>query len=137
MWDKTRCLDPQITKITGHCLSLQLAEMPTNSPENPWRVAPEEGDRHDLRSTHLVLSIDPKGCEDVDDTLSIRELKNGHLELGVHIADVTHFVKPNSYTDMEAKARSVRSKASMLPGVYITMGGGILSKYISGTIPNF
>lgn len=84
----------------------QLAEMPTNSPEKPWRVAPEEPDRRDLRETHLVFSIDPKGCEDVDDTLSIRALKSGHLELGVHIADVTHFVEPNSYTDMEAKARA-------------------------------
>ncbi|KAM4036792.1 DIS3-like exonuclease 1 isoform 1-T1 [Anomaloglossus baeobatrachus] len=84
----------------------QLAEMPTNSPENPWRVAPEECDRRDLRETHLVFSIDPIGCEDVDDALSIRVLKSGHLELGVHIADVTHFVKPNSYTDMEAKARA-------------------------------
>ncbi|KAM3926404.1 DIS3-like exonuclease 1 [Leptodactylus fuscus] len=84
----------------------QLAEMPTNSPENPWRVDPEECDRRDLRETHLVFSIDPKGCEDVDDALSIRALKSGHLELGVHIADVTHFVKPNSYTDMEAKSRA-------------------------------
>ncbi|XP_075714430.1 DIS3-like exonuclease 1 isoform X1 [Rhinoderma darwinii] len=84
----------------------QLAEMPTNSPEHPWRVSPEECGRQDLRETHLVFSIDPKGCEDVDDALSIRALKNGHLELGVHIADVTHFVKPNSYTDMEAKTRA-------------------------------
>ncbi|XP_040270225.1 DIS3-like exonuclease 1 isoform X1 [Bufo bufo] len=84
----------------------QLAEMPTNSPENPWRVAPEECDRRDLRETHLILSIDPEGCEDVDDALSIRALRSGHLELGVHIADVTHFVKPNSYTDMEAKVRA-------------------------------
>ncbi|XP_075063694.1 DIS3-like exonuclease 1 isoform X2 [Mixophyes fleayi] len=84
----------------------QLEEMPTNTAENPWRVEPEEGDRRDLRETHLVFSIDPKGCEDVDDALSIRALNSGHLEMGVHIADVTHFVKPNSYTDMEAKARA-------------------------------
>ncbi|KAG8574971.1 hypothetical protein GDO81_009404, partial [Engystomops pustulosus] len=84
----------------------QLAEMPTNTPENPWQVSLEECNRRDLRETHLVFSIDPKGCEDVDDTLSIRTLKSGHLELGVHIADVTHFVKPNSYTDIEAKARA-------------------------------
>ncbi|XP_018408330.1 PREDICTED: DIS3-like exonuclease 1 [Nanorana parkeri] len=100
----------------------QLAEMPTNTPENPWRVAPEEEGRRDLRSTHLVLSIDPKGCEDVDDTLSIRELNNGHLELGVHIADVTHFVKTNSYTDMEAKARATTyyladRRYDMLPAI--------------------
>ncbi|XP_063781647.1 DIS3-like exonuclease 1 isoform X2 [Pseudophryne corroboree] len=84
----------------------QLEEMPTNTPENPWMVAAEEADRLDLRETHLVFSIDPKGCEDVDDALSIRALNSGHLEMGVHIADVTHFVKPNSYTDVEAKARA-------------------------------
>ncbi|KAM4677957.1 DIS3-like exonuclease 1 isoform 2-T2 [Discoglossus pictus] len=82
----------------------QLAEMPTNTPESPWKV--EACERLDLRSTHLVFSIDPEGCEDVDDALSIRALPSGHLELGVHIADVTHFVQPNSYTDMEARARA-------------------------------
>ncbi|XP_068131120.1 DIS3-like exonuclease 1 [Hyperolius riggenbachi] len=100
----------------------QMAEMPTNTPENPWQVAPEENSRHDLRDTHLVFSIDPKGCEDVDDALSIRELNNGHLELGVHIADVSHFVKPNSYTDMEAKARATTyyladRRFDMLPSI--------------------
>ncbi|KAE8618468.1 hypothetical protein XENTR_v10009392 [Xenopus tropicalis] len=84
----------------------QLAEMPSNTPESPWQVKPEEGDRLDLRKTHLVFSIDPKGCEDVDDALSIRKLPSGHLELGVHIADVTHFVPPNTYTDIEARSRA-------------------------------
>ena len=37
-----------------------------------------------------------------------RELKDGDIELGVHIADVTHFVKPNSWTDLEARARFVQ-----------------------------
>ncbi|PIO31796.1 hypothetical protein AB205_0003320, partial [Aquarana catesbeiana] len=101
---------------------IRISTQQVEALQNPWRVAPEEEDRHDLRSTHLVLSIDPKGCEDVDDTLSIRELKNGHLELGVHIADVTHFVKPNSYTDMEAKARATTyyladRRYDMLPSI--------------------
>ncbi|XP_053574505.1 DIS3-like exonuclease 1 [Bombina bombina] len=84
----------------------QLSEMPINTPENPWQVSNEEHDRLDLRNTHLVFSIDPEGCEDVDDALSIRALPTGHLELGVHIADVTHFVQPNSYTDIEARTRA-------------------------------
>nr|XP_040130317.1 DIS3-like exonuclease 1 isoform X2 [Ictidomys tridecemlineatus] len=84
----------------------QMCEMPVNTPENPWKVSPEEEqERKDLRKTHLVFSIDPKGCEDVDDTLSVRTLNNGNLELGVHIADVTHFVAPNSYIDVEARTR--------------------------------
>lgn len=51
----------------------QLKEMPINSAENPWQMDPVEiARRRDLRESHLVFSIDPKGCEDVDDTLSVR-----------------------------------------------------------------
>ena len=83
-----------------------MCEMPVNTPENPWKVSSEEErKRKDLRKTHLVFSIDPRGCEDVDDTLSVRALDNGNLELGVHIADVTHFVAPHSYIDIEARSR--------------------------------
>ncbi|XP_064620645.1 DIS3-like exonuclease 1 [Lineus longissimus] len=85
----------------------QLKELPVNTEEKPWIMEQEEiGRRRDLRQSHLVFSIDPKGCEDVDDTLSVRKLPNGHTELGVHIADVTYFVKPNSLTDLEAQSRS-------------------------------
>ncbi|XP_071794054.1 DIS3-like exonuclease 1 [Asterias amurensis] len=86
----------------------QTKELPTNSDENPWRMTEEEMTRRrDLRREHLIFSIDPKGCEDVDDTLSIREMRDGKiLELGVHIADVSHFVQPNSLTDLEARQRS-------------------------------
>lgn len=85
----------------------QLREMPVNSPEKPWRVDPVQvAERRDLRESHLVFSIDPRGCEDVDDTLSVRSLAGGTLlELGVHIADVTHFVTKGSLTDLEAHTR--------------------------------
>ncbi|KAM5292142.1 DIS3-like exonuclease 1 isoform 2-T2 [Ctenodactylus gundi] len=101
----------------------QMCEMPVNTPENPWKVRPEEArKRRDLRGTHLVFSIDPKGCEDVDDALSIRALSCGDLELGVHIADVTHFVAPNSCIDVEARARATTyyladRRYDMLPSV--------------------
>ena len=50
-----------------------MKEMPINTPENPYKMDREEiVRRRDLRESHLVFSIDPKGCEDVDDTLSIR-----------------------------------------------------------------
>ncbi|XP_032030358.1 DIS3-like exonuclease 1 isoform X8 [Hylobates moloch] len=101
----------------------QMCEMPVNTQENPWKVSPEEEQkRKDLRKSHLVFSIDPKGCEDVDDTLSVRTLNNGNLELGVHIADVTHFVAPNSYIDIEARTRATTyyladRRYDMLPSV--------------------
>lgn len=85
----------------------QLKELPSDTPESPWVMSEEEiTKRRDLRKSHLIFSIDPKGCEDVDDTLSVRSLKRGKIELGVHIADVSHFVRPGSLTDTEAKTRS-------------------------------
>jgi hypothetical protein len=58
-----------------------------------------------VRST-MVMSIDPQGCEDVDDAISIQRLDSGNIEVGVHIADVTHFVPFNSLTDLEARKRA-------------------------------
>ncbi|XP_029000136.1 DIS3-like exonuclease 1 [Betta splendens] len=88
----------------------QLKEMPTNSPEAPWAVDPAQVlQRRDLRESRLVFSIDPRGCEDVDDALSICRLGSGRLELGVHIADVSHFVTEGSLTDLEARSRATTS----------------------------
>lgn len=64
-----------------------------------------EGERVDLRRTHLVCSVDPPGCCDIDDALSFRVLDNGNVEIGVHIADVSHFVDPSSSLDQEACSR--------------------------------
>ena len=105
-----------------------------------WEVEEEEKKRRrDLRDTHLVFSIDPQGCEDVDDTLSVRyctpicssmlvfshprrHLKKGVTELGVHIADVSHFVCPGTLTDREARRRSTSvyladRRSDMLPPI--------------------
>uniref|UniRef100_A0A8D3E4M7 DIS3-like exonuclease 1 n=1 Tax=Scophthalmus maximus TaxID=52904 RepID=A0A8D3E4M7_SCOMX len=102
----------------------QLRELPVNSPENPWTVDPAQvAQRRDLRESHLVFSIDPQGCEDVDDTLSVRHLAGGTLlELGVHIADVTHFVSEGSLSDLEARSRATTyyladRRYDMLPAV--------------------
>lgn len=71
-----------------------MAEMPVDTPEEPWVVEPEQlAARRDLRESHLIFSIDPLGCEDVDDALGARLLPNGNTELSVHIADVSYFVK--------------------------------------------
>lgn len=52
---------------------IQMKELPVDTPENPWKVEDVElKKRRDLRDSHLIFSIDPKGCEDVDDTLSVR-----------------------------------------------------------------
>ena len=74
-------------------------------PQLPWTISEEEiGKRTDLR--HLcICSVDPPGCTDIDDALHCRELANGNCEVGVHIADVSHFIRPNTAVDREAAER--------------------------------
>ena len=84
-----------------------LAEMPKVSPEVEWTPEDREVERRrDLRRSHTVMSIDPRGCTDVDDTLSVKHLSNGNVELGVHIADVTHFVKQDSLTGRRTRQKT-------------------------------
>ena len=59
----------------------------------------------DLRKV-TTFTIDPKDAKDFDDALSIRPLKDGLWEVGVHIADVTHYVKEGSIIDKEAEKRA-------------------------------
>ncbi|XP_030635923.1 exosome complex exonuclease RRP44 [Chanos chanos] len=74
-------------------------------PKMPWSITEEDLKvRADLR--HLtVCSVDPPGCTDIDDALHCRELENGNLEVGVHIADVSHFIRPGNALDQEAASR--------------------------------
>jgi ribonuclease R len=65
----------------------------------------EEQIRRDFRQV-LTLTIDPDTAKDFDDALSIQFLENDVIEVGVHIADVTHFLKENSALDKEALKRS-------------------------------
>ena len=60
--------------------------------------------RRDFRDV-LTITIDPADAKDFDDALSFRRLENGNIELGVHIADVTHYVRPGSVVDEEARSR--------------------------------
>ena len=89
-----------------------------------WKV-PESLDhpgwtsRKDLREL-LVCSIDPIGCQDIDDALHATKLPNGNYEVGVHIADVSNFVKPGNAMDGEASMRGttvylVDKRIDMLP----------------------
>jgi len=60
--------------------------------------------RRDFRGV-TTFTIDPTDAKDYDDALSFRKLDNGNVEVGVHIADVTHYVTPGSVLDKEAFAR--------------------------------
>lgn len=61
--------------------------------------------RVDMRDV-TTFTIDPKDAKDFDDALSMRRLDNGNYEVGVHIADVTHYVKPDTILDREARNRA-------------------------------
>jgi ribonuclease R len=60
--------------------------------------------RRDFRKV-LTFTIDPTDAKDYDDALSFRKLENGNYEVGVHIADVTYYVRPGSAVDKEAQER--------------------------------
>lgn len=61
--------------------------------------------RRDFRSV-TTFTIDPQDAKDFDDAISFKRLENGHIEIGVHIADVSHYVQQGSAMDEEALKRS-------------------------------
>ncbi|ESO12803.1 hypothetical protein HELRODRAFT_63728, partial [Helobdella robusta] len=72
----------------------------------PWKIPEEElKNRRDFRRS-CVFTIDPESARDLDDALSCEHLGNGLYEVGVHIADVSYFVKPNTKLDQCAASRS-------------------------------
>ena len=69
------------------------------------RISKEElSKRRDFRDV-FTITIDPADAKDFDDAVSLQKLPNGHWEVGVHIADVSHYVKPGSEIDKEALSR--------------------------------
>ena len=68
-------------------------------------IKTELSKRKDFRKV-VTFTIDPADAKDFDDALSIRKMKNGNYEVGVHIADVSYFVKPGSELDKEAYKRA-------------------------------
>ena len=72
----------------------------------PWIITPEDVEKRvDLRKV-AICSVDPPGCTDIDDALHCIALENGNYEVGVHIADVSHFIRPGTAIDQEAANRS-------------------------------
>ncbi len=88
--------------------------------------------RRDFR-TITTFTIDPVDAKDFDDALSIQKLPNGNWEIGVHIADVSHYVKPDSIIDKEAVSRAT---SVYLVDRVVPMLPEILSNNVCSLRPN-
>ena len=99
----------------------------------PQEISAEEfTKRRDFRPNKysgLTFTIDPKDAKDFDDALSWKKLSNGNIEVGVHIADVSHYVTPNSTIDKEAvkRATSVYLVDRTIPMLPERLSNGICS----------
>ncbi len=79
-----------------------------------------------------IVTIDPREARDFDDAISLKRIENGHWQLGVHIADVSHFVRPNSALDNEAYYRGT---SVYLPDRVIPMLPEIVSNNLASLQP--
>ena len=114
---------------------------PTKFPEHvevaaanvPLEITEEEiAKRKDYREI-TTFTIDPHDAKDFDDALSYRKLENGNVEVGVHIADVTHYVRKGSQIDQEAVSRAT---SVYLVDRVIPMLPEVLSNKVCSLRPN-
>lgn len=110
---------------------------PLNFPpevEKEANAIPEEvteseiAGRRDFRNT-VTFTIDPADAKDFDDAISFKKLENGNYEIGIHIADVSHYVQPNSHLDKEAygRATSVYLVDRVIPMLPERLSNGVCS----------
>ncbi len=89
-------------------------------------------DREDLRG-QCIFTIDGADAKDYDDAIAITQLANGNLQVGVHIADVSHYVRPGTALDAEALARAT---SVYLPDQVVPMLPESLSNGLCSLVPN-
>lgn len=139
------CYEGEVTEIIGHIndpgvdilsiiykynintdfpddVKLEVSEMPMEVDER------ETKGRRDLRN-EVIFTIDGDDTKDIDDAISIEKLPNGHYKLGVHIADVSYYVKEGSPLDNEAMERgtSVYLVDRVIPMLPHELSNGICS----------
>lgn len=104
----------------------------TDEAQTVSGLADDPGNRKDIRDLHLI-TIDPETARDFDDALSLEKNDAGNRVLGVHIADVGHFVKKSSLLDREAQRRG---NSIYLPDKTIPMLPEQLSNGICSLVPD-
>lgn len=92
-----------------------MIDFVTSIPEHELKA------RQDWRDQR-IFSIDPESAKDLDDSLSLKVNEDGTYDIGVHVADVSYFVKPNTALDRDARKRAtsvylVQRVVPMLPPV--------------------
>jgi len=95
----------------------------------PVAISKEEiNKRRDFRK-EVTFTIDPHDAKDFDDALSVKKLENGHVEVGIHIADVSHYVTPDSLLEKEAfeRATSVYLVDRTIPMLPEQLSNGLCS----------
>jgi len=105
------------------------AEVEKEASELPIEITNEEiAKRRDMRGD-LTFTIDPKDAKDFDDALSFTKLENGNYEIGIHIADVSHYVQPKTILDDEAydRATSVYLVDRVVPMLPEMLSNGVCS----------
>ncbi|CAM1343351.1 ribonuclease R [Tenacibaculum aestuarii] len=104
-------------------------EVEKEASELPIEITQEEiAKRRDMRGD-LTFTIDPKDAKDFDDALSFTKLENGNYEIGIHIADVSHYVQPKTILDDEAydRATSVYLVDRVVPMLPEMLSNGVCS----------
>ncbi|HUX97565.1 MAG TPA: ribonuclease R [Bacteroidales bacterium] len=104
---------PGLNETEMHAILAEF-ELPyhfTEEVEEDAATIPFEITEHDIKLRRdfrqiPTFTIDPADAKDFDDALSLQQLENGHWEVGVHIADVTHYVRTGSLVEDEAKNRA-------------------------------
>jgi ribonuclease R len=105
--------EPGVHEVEMHAILAEF-ELPSKFTDEvekaadgiPVRITAQDYDaRRDFRQVP-TFTIDPADAKDFDDALSLQQLENGNWEVGIHIADVTHYVKPKSLLDQEAYDRA-------------------------------
>ncbi|WP_299047862.1 ribonuclease R [uncultured Polaribacter sp.] len=135
----------KITKVLGkpgdhntemHSILLEY-DLPYEFPKEveeeaqslPVEITKEEiAKRRDMRND-LTFTIDPKDAKDFDDALSFKKLENGNYEIGIHIADVSHYLQPKTILDAEAfdRATSVYLVDRVVPMLPEMLSNGVCS----------
>ena len=116
--------------IKTHDLNVEFPDKVMRQAESMTDKVTEEETRGRLDLTQEnIVTIDGEDAKDFDDAVSVKKLDNGNYQLGVHIADVTHYVKEKSVIDKEAKKRgtSVYIPGRVIPMLPFKLSDGLCS----------